>query len=142
VFLKSNKLKEDNNMPINKKTIVMDIDDTICTTYNGDYVNAVPNHDMITKIKLYKDSGFQIVLFTARNMRSFDGDIEKITEHTVPVLEAWLTKYNVQYDQLMIGKPWAKEGFYVDDKAIRPREFVTSTYEELKEICENDKLNF
>jgi len=31
-------------------------------------------------------------------------------------------KYNVPCDDIILGKPWAS--YYIDDKAIRPDEFV------------------
>ena len=57
-------------------------------------------------------------------MRTFDSDLAKITLHTLPIIERWLNLHNVPYDEIIIGKPWCADGFYVDDKAIRPSEFI------------------
>ncbi|HFM3427384.1 TPA: capsular biosynthesis protein, partial [Escherichia coli] len=44
-------------------------------------------------------------------------------------------KNNVPYDEIYVGKPWCgHEGFYVDDKAIRPNEFVNLSYNEIKKL--------
>ena len=61
--------------------------------------------------------------------------------NTLPVIIDWLDKHNVPYDEIYVGKPWCGfEGFYVDDKAIRPSEFVNLSYSEIMELLEKDKL--
>lgn len=58
-------------------------------------------------------------------MRTYNGDISKIERYTRPVLEEWLLRNNIPYDTLVLGKPWAgPRGFYIDDKAMLPEEFV------------------
>nr|MCR5025180.1 capsular biosynthesis protein [Lachnospiraceae bacterium] len=53
-----------------------------------------------------------------------------------PVLEAWLKKWDIPYDEIIYGKPWpGKKGFYVDDRTIRPEEFISSTIEDMNRIC-------
>lgn len=117
------------------KRIIIDLDDTICTTLNGDYKNAMPKHDVIEKIKEYKLMGFDIVINTSRNMRSYDGNVGKINANTLPIIIDWLDKHNVPYDEIYTGKPWCGfDGFYVDDKAIRPDEFTLMSYDEIKKI--------
>ncbi|HAN2428273.1 TPA: capsular biosynthesis protein, partial [Escherichia coli] len=54
---------------------------------------------------------------------------------TLPIIVEWLEKNNVPYDEIYVGKPWCgHEGFYVDDKAIRPNEFVNLSYNEIKKL--------
>lgn len=115
------------------KRIVMDLDDTICSTKNGDYANSTPNKEVIKKLETFKDLGFDIIISTSRNMRTYEGNIGKITANTLPIIIDWLKKHNVPYDEIYVGKPWCgHEGFYVDDKAIRPDEFATLTYDQIK----------
>lgn len=117
------------------KRLVMDIDDTICTTTNGDYKNAKPNLDVISKIKEYKEEGFEICFYTSRNMRTFENNIGKISAHTLPIIITWLNQHKVPYDEIVVGKPWCGfDGFYVDDKAIRPEEFAKLSYAEIKSL--------
>lgn len=117
------------------KRLIFDLDDTICFTNNGDYENSIPKLELIEKLNLYKSEGFEIVIATARNMRTYDGNVGKINANTLPIIIGWLNKHNVPYDEIIVGKPWCgNEGFYVDDKAIRPKEFVNLTYEEIKKI--------
>ncbi|GAA5010898.1 HAD-IIIC family phosphatase [Acinetobacter puyangensis] len=117
------------------KRLILDIDDTICTTINGDYQNAVPNLAVITKIKAYKELGFEICFSTSRNVKTYHGNLGKINANTLPIIIDWLNKHNIPFDEIYVGKPWCGfDGFYVDDKAIRPDEFVTLSYDEIKKL--------
>lgn len=117
------------------KNIIFDIDDTICTTVNGQYSKSQVNEDVVKGIIKYKALGFNIILSTSRNMRTYEGNVGKINVNTLPVLIEWLNKNNIPYDEIYMGKPWCgTEGFYVDDKAIRPDEFVKLSYEEIIDL--------
>ncbi len=116
------------------KRLVIDIDGTLTTADTPDYQAVSPNLDVVASLNGYKAQGFEIVLYTSRNMRTHDSNVGKITAHTVPVITAWLAKHAIPYDELWVGKPWCgNEGFYVDDKAVRPDEFARLTY---AEICD------
>jgi capsule biosynthesis phosphatase len=105
-------------------TVVVDVDDTISTTVDHrDYANAIPKTDVIQRINELYDAGVNIVLYTARGMYTFDGDIQAIEKYNRPILEAWLSVHDVKYTTLKFGKPLAV--YYVDDKAIRPDELVS-----------------
>jgi capsule biosynthesis phosphatase len=117
------------------KRLIMDLDDTICATPNGDYSNAMPRMDIVEKIREYRNQGFEIIINTSRNVRTYNGNVGKINANTLPLIINWLKEHNVPFDEIYIGKPWCgHEGFYVDDKAIRPNEFLSMTYNEIKEL--------
>ena len=117
------------------KRIIFDLDETLCTTVNGQYSNSTPLTEVIGKLREYKQLGFEIVINTSRNMRTYEGCVGKINKNTLPVIIDWLDKHKVPYDEIYVGKPWCgTEGFYVDDKAIRPDELVNLSYEEIKKI--------
>jgi len=119
------------------KTIVMDLDKTLTMGGSEGYEDELPNIDVIRTLVEYKNSGFRIVIYTARNMRSHKGNVGLINVHTLPKIIEWLNKHDVPYDEIFVGKPWCgKEGFYVDDRAIRPSEFVKYSYEEIVKIIE------
>jgi len=116
-------------------SIIFDIDGTICPIKkeNEKYEDLIPYNNIINKIKELKNKGFKIILYTSRNMRTFNNDINKIKNHTKPILEKWLEKWEIPYDELIVGKPWpGKNGFYVDDKAIRPNELLELNLENIK----------
>ena len=120
---------------MNNNKIIIDLDDTICSTKNGDYENSIPKEKVIKKIKEYKNLGFEIIIYTSRNMRTYKGNVDLIKANTLPIIIKWLKKFDVPYDQIIVGKPWPSfGGFYVDDKAIRPDEFVNLTYSEIQKI--------
>ena len=124
-------------------TFVFDIDGTICPIKKHDekYEDLVPYEDVVDKIRAYHKEGARIVLFTSRNMRTYEGNLGLINTHTAPILLSWLAKWNIPYDEIIYGKPWpGKSGFYVDDRAVRPDEFMNHTPDELAAICKNSRL--
>ena len=107
-------------------SFVFEIDDTICNTINRDYENAMPYCDVIAKINKLHEEGAKIKLYTSRGMVSCNGDLEKIIAKNKDVLERWLKKNNVQYDELIFGKPLGD--MYIDDKAMNVREFLSQEF--------------
>jgi capsule biosynthesis phosphatase len=80
------------------------------------------------------------VIYTSRNVRTFVGNLGKISAHTLPIIIDWLRRYQVPYDEIYVGKPWCgHEGFYVDDKAIRPKEFLENSHEQIMHLLNNKK---
>lgn len=117
--------------------IIMDLDDTICFTNDGEYKNSKPNIPVIERMREYKALGFQIAIHTSRNMRSFNGNIGIINAVTLPIIIDWLNQHQVPYDEIYTGKPWCgHDGFYVDNKAIRPDEFAKLSPNEIGKLLE------
>lgn len=107
-------------------SFVFDIDDTICNNKNRDYENAIPYTEIIDKINYLYDNGATIKLYTSRGMVSCNGDLEKIIAKNKTILEKWLEKNNVKYNELIFGKPLGD--LYVDDKAMNVREFANQDF--------------
>ena len=119
------------------KKIIIDLDGTLTIDdKNLPYEDKPPQEEVIKRLRQYKELGFSIVIYSARNMRTYEGSIGKINVHTLPKILDWLALHSVPFDEVIIGKPWCgEEGFYVDDRAIRPNEFIRmSPYEVLKEL--------
>jgi capsule biosynthesis phosphatase len=71
-------------------------------------------------------------------MRTYEDNIGKINIFTIPVIINWLNSNKVIYDQVIVGKPWCgNNGFYVDDRAIRPDEFAKLSLEEVSKLIDN-----
>jgi capsule biosynthesis phosphatase len=117
-------------IPDSKKTIVFDVDDTILTTVNRDYANSQPIVEVVNGLRALKKNGWYIILQTARGMGRSNGDIESVRAEVSREIEEFCSKYDVPYDELLLGKPWA--AWYIDDKAMRPDEFA-SRYKSLLE---------
>ena len=114
------------------KRLIFDLDDTLCFTEGGNYRQSRPNLEVIAKLRDYHAQGFTIVISSSRNMRTYEGNVGKINANTLPIIVEWLNKHEVPFDEIYIGKPWCgQQGFYIDDKAVRPDEFASKTYEEI-----------
>lgn len=117
------------------KRLIVDLDGTLTKADTRDYAEVSPRLDVIEKLKEYHANGYEIVIFSARNMRTFEGNVGKINIHTLPIITAWLDKYQVPYDEVLVGKPWCGEqGFYIDDRAVRPDEFARLTEQEINAL--------
>jgi len=119
-----------------QKSIVIDVDNTLCVTDSSiPYSQREPKQKVIKKLQEYQKKGYYIIIETGRQMRTHKKNIGVINAQTLPTLINWLNKHNVPYDEIHIGKPWqGKEGFRVDDKTIRPNEFITLSEKEIKEL--------
>jgi dTDP-glucose 4,6-dehydratase len=85
-----------------------DIDGTLCSNTEGNYLHAVPYRDVINSINRIFDEGHQVILYTARG--STTGiDWRDVTERQ-------LKEWGLRYHTLFMGKPTAD--VYIDDKAI------------------------
>ena len=123
-------------------TFCFDIDGTLCPIKKKEeeYIDLVPYKEMIDKLREYKEGGAKIVLFTSRNMNSYNGNIGLINANTAKVLLKWLDKWDIPYDEIIYGKPWpGHHGFYVDDRTIRGDEFLKYSVDELDEICKKSR---
>ena len=125
-----------------KYTLIFDIDGTLCPIKKKDeqYIDLVPYQDMVNKLIEYHNQGIKIVLFSSRNMNSYGGNLGLINKNTARILYEWLDKWNIPYDEILFGKPWPGHfGFYVDDRSVRPDEFLEHSFEELEEICQKGR---
>lgn len=123
-------------------SFVFDIDGTLCPIKKKEekYEDLVPYQDMVERIRYYKEQNAKIILFTSRNMNSYNGNIGLINKNTAKTLLEWLDKWEIPYDEIIYGKPWpGHKGFYVDDRTVRPNEFLECSVEELDDICEKSK---
>lgn len=114
----------------NRRSIVFDLDDTICFPNHGEtdsyakYGQAAPNQKVIDAMNKLYDQGWYIIIHSARRMLTHNGDVEKILDDIGGITEEWLFNNDVPYDELIFGKPYSHT-FYVDDKAITPEQLCT-----------------
>lgn len=119
-------------------TLIFDVDGTLCPIKSKDekYENLIPSQEMVEKLRYYKENGAKIVLFSSRNMNSYGGNLGLINANTSVIMQDWLKKWNIPYDEIFFGKPWpGHRGLYIDDRAVRPDEFLKYSYDELENIC-------
>ena len=101
-----------------KMRIVFDLDGVICELKkpSESYADVIPKNDIIEKMKDLKKNGHYLIIHTGRHMRTCDGDVSKVIEKIGKTTEDWLKKWNVPYDELIFGKPYAD--MYIDDLGI------------------------
>jgi capsule biosynthesis phosphatase len=118
------------------KRLVFDLDGTL--THDDPqvaYAERRPNRAVVEKLRAYRAEGFEIVICSARNMQTYGGQLGKINANTLPQIVDWLARHEIPYDELHVGKPWCgTHGFYVDDKAVRPSEFLALTHAEIQAL--------
>ena len=124
------------------KRLVFDLDGTIThDDASAPYAERRPNLAVVEKLRAYREQGFEIVICSARNMRTYAGDIGKINANTLPVILDWLARHEIPYDEVHVGKPWCgTEGFYVDDKAVRPSEFLAMSHDEIHALLAREAV--
>lgn len=105
-------------------TFVFDVDGTICTNSNGDYISAKPYKYRIEKINRLYEEGNTIIFHTARGMgRSNNSQMfadRKFKNFTEKQLNSWGVKYHL----LFMGKP--SGDVYVDDKGEKDENFFNT----------------
>lgn len=124
-------------------TLIFDIDGTLCPIKKPDenYEDLVPYAGIVERMRECKARGAKIVLFTSRNMNSYKGNMGLINKYTAEILSQWLKKWDIPYDEIYYGKLWpGHKGFYVDDRTVRPDEFMKYGPEELEKICGESRL--
>jgi glycerol-3-phosphate cytidylyltransferase len=91
-----------------------DLDNTLCNTVDKDYDNSTPIQDMIDRVNYLHDNGHEILIFTARGMGKFKGDINTVYNTYYDKTESQLKKWGIKYNKLILGKP--SFDFFIDDK--------------------------
>lgn len=117
--------------------LVVDIDGTLCDVKvaGQSYADLVPRPAMLERLREYQNKGYRVLLYTARNMNTYKNNLGQINKHTAPVLIEWLAKWEVPYDEILFGKPWPRtKGFYIDDRSIRPDEFLNMSEDEIHKL--------
>jgi capsule biosynthesis phosphatase len=126
-----------------EKALVVDVDGTLCPIKRPgeDYADLVPEPWMLARLRALRAEGWHIILHSARGMRSNDGNLGRIGKTVAPGLLDWLARHDIPFDELHLGKPWpGRHGFYIDDRAVRPREFLELDFDQLAELVERDRV--
>ncbi|UFJ42456.1 HAD hydrolase family protein [Brevibacillus humidisoli] len=99
--------------------IVIDLDGTICQLKGaGDtYETLAPVPGAVEAVKRLKQAGHEIVIHTARNMKTQRGKVTDVIASVGQVTLDWLDRHGVPYDEVVFGKPYGD--VYIDDLAIR-----------------------
>jgi len=107
-----------NEIVIKNKRICFDLDNTLVSfpTIRNDYTSVKPIQKNIDFLKYLKRFGNTIIIYTARRMKTHNGNIGKINADIGKITFETLDKFDIPYDEIYFGKPYAD--FYIDDLAI------------------------
>ena len=103
-----------------KLRICFDLDNTLVTypTIPNDYSSVKPIQKMIQLLNALKKNGHEIIIYTARRMKTHQNNVGKVIKDIALVTINTLEKFNIPYDELIFGKPIAD--IYIDDRALNP----------------------
>lgn len=110
-----------NNSPlisIPKLRFCFDLDNTLVSfpTVPNNYTTVLPINKNIRYLQYLKSLGHTIIIYTARKMRTNGGNVGLTVANIGQITFDTLAKYNIPYDELHFGKPYAH--YYIDDLAI------------------------
>ena len=86
------------------KRIIVDLDNTITNDSSSiNYKDKTYDSELVERLNQYRALGYEIIIFTARNMKTYKGDVSKINLNTLPLIIDWLSKINLNYDGILVG---------------------------------------
>ncbi len=108
------------------------MDDTICESkkVGENYMDVQPKPDAIEILKKLKADGHYIIIYSSRHMLTCNNNIGQIIAKQAHIFYEWFKKYDIEYDELVLGKPLAD--VYIDDKAIKYKQNWNEIYKQLK----------
>jgi hypothetical protein len=112
------------------KTIAFDLDDVICYRPKGyehlgpnKYDYCEPDQSVIDLVNSLYEEGNKIVIYTARGMSQYKGNVtliySELYSRTIQQLDNW----GLKYDQLVMGK--IHYDVLIDDKALNSSDLTT-----------------
>jgi hypothetical protein len=112
------------------KTIAFDLDDVICYRPKGyehlgpnKYNYCEPDQSVIDLVNSLYEEGNKIVIYTARGMSQYKGNVtliySELYSRTIQQLDNW----GLKYDQLVMGK--IHYDVLIDDKALNSSDLTT-----------------
>lgn len=106
-----------------QKTIAFDLDDVLCYRPNGyehlgpnKYDYCEPYNENINLVNSLYDDGYKIVIYTARGMSQFNGNVVDIYSHLFTRTNQQLNSWGLKYHQLVMGK--IHYDVLIDDKVL------------------------
>lgn len=110
---------------IKNKRICFDLDNLLVTypKIKYDYTTVEPIEKNINFLKYIKSFGHTIIIYTSRGMKDHNSNMSKILCNIGKITFDTLEKYNIPFDEIYFGKPYAD--VYIDNLA-------TNRYENLE----------
>lgn len=106
-----------------QKTIAFDLDDVLCYRPSGyehlgpeKYDYCEPYHGNIDLVNSLYDDGYKIVIYTARGMSQYNGNVIEIYSKLYNKTNQQLNSWGIKYHQLVMGK--IHYDVLIDDKVL------------------------
>jgi hypothetical protein len=109
--------------------VAFDIDDCLCRRM-GDkehlgvekYKHCIPIPHMIDIVNEVYDNGYEVVLYTARGMTQFKGDVDDVYKNLYQLTFDQMVEFGVKFHKLVMGK--MHYDMLIDDKALNSDHIV------------------
>lgn len=107
--------------------ICIDLDGTLCELKQPgqSYADVAPLPGAAERLRELRANGHEVVLQTARHMKSCNGDVGKVLARVGATTLEWLERHGFEYDEIHFGKPNAD--LYIDDRALRFEDWASLT---------------
>lgn len=104
-----------------------DIDNTICREKQEgqSYADVEPFPEAVQLLDWLRDEHHTIVLYTARHMKTCNGNQGKVLARQGKVLFDWLEKWEIPYDELHWSKPYVD--LMIDDATHQHTDWETTS---------------
>lgn len=99
--------------------ICIDLDGVICQLKKPgqSYCDLEPVPGAAEKVRALRKAGHYMILYTARHMKTCEGNVGMTLARQGAITFAWLAQHGIEYDEIHFGKPHAD--VYIDDNAVR-----------------------
>jgi capsule biosynthesis phosphatase len=99
--------------------LCFDLDGVLCCLKKPGqtYADVEPTPGAVQKLRALRAAGHQIVIATARHMKTCDHSVGRVVAKQGLVTLQWLEKHGFEYDEIWFGKPHCD--IYIDDNAFR-----------------------
>ncbi len=99
------------------KKICFDVDNVICrTNKKNEYSKSKPIKKNIKLVNQIFDKGYYVILYTARYMGRYNGNVLKVKKKIKPLTLRQLKNWKVKYHRIYFGKP--SFDLFIDDKSL------------------------
>jgi capsule biosynthesis phosphatase len=99
------------------KKICFDVDNVICrTSKKNEYSQSKPIKKNIKLVNQIFDKGYYVILYTARYMGRYNGNVSKVKKKIKPLTLRQLKNWKVKYHRIYFGKP--SFDLFIDDKSL------------------------
>ena len=124
------------------KDIAFDLDDVICWHHPDydevgvdKYYHCEPIESGVELVNEYYDKGYRIIIYTARGMGAYDGNVNLVYERLYDLTFNHLKEWGVKFHRLVMGK--LSYDLLIDDKAISS---YLATRERVDEFLEDQYI--